>query len=184
MRWRPVLSLKTESMHQYHCYRFLITTLILTILYTSKIRRLSDIESQGIDVYVISNNNEKPSWVRSDQLESYFSKLMHHSYQNIGEYKVIYGNGKHLNTVVEIIEERGDIDDLVIHHSDKTNDCRVMATFAQIEKGCFFVFYKQFENLMDSAINYYHNFVVFQKLFPETLSYLRMNLLEVKCSPN
>lgn len=58
-----------------------------------------------------------------------------------------------------------------------------MVTFAQIEQGCFLVFYKEFENLKEYANTYYNKFFVFQKTFPETLAYLRMNIIEVDSFP-
>lgn len=128
---------------------------------------------------MLCQQNDKNKVIYADQLESYFSKLLTHAHQTFEGYKVLYSSGGMPDIVVGVIEERGDIDDLVIHHLDKTGEAQTMTTFAQIEKGCYLAFHKRFDDLREYATTYYRNFVVFQSSFPETLNYMKMNLMQI-----
>lgn len=154
------------------------------ILLIGKLIRLNEIEKQGIAVFVLNVDVESASWPRSNQLESYFSKQLNQHTDTVNGYRVIYGNVKQSPKAISVIEERGDIKDLVINHSEKTDENKLLVTFVQIEEGCFLVFYKEFDSLKEYATTYYNNFVVFQKTFPETLGYLRVNVMEVDNFPN
>lgn len=92
---------------------------------------------------------------------------------------MLYSSGSSPNKVLGVIEERGNIEDLIIHHSDRTSNNIIMTTFAQIEKDCYLVFHKEFEDLKEYAVSHYQNFLLLQNSFPSMLGYLRMNLMDV-----